>query len=99
MSKESTEALMDRLQQPAEPKPDTRPYNAPPPLRDELTGKIKAFENFQTALLAGTFPGSACVHVGAMLNLFRNERDACLAEYEKESLTHPEWGTKPEAKA
>ena len=58
----------------------------------ELENKIKAMDNFRTAVRSGTFSGTATPHIAALLCLLDNEHSAALGEYESKLAAHPEWG-------
>jgi hypothetical protein len=68
------------------------PAFPPKPNREQLENSVKALSNFQTAVNAGTYPGSACIHIAALQDLLRREHDAALKLYESEANLHPEWG-------
>lgn len=59
----------------------------------ELEEKIKFFDNAITALNCGTFRGSDAKHLGAVLNLFENERAGARVEYESK-FAAPQFGHK-----
>ncbi len=61
----------------------------------QLEEKIKFFDNAQTAVNSGKFPGPSCIHIAALLNLLKGERDAAQAEFEGK-FSAPEFGKKPE---
>lgn len=65
-----------------------------PATRDQHQAKVKSFSNWIKAVGAGQFIGSDSLHIATLLNLLEAEHAQALAEFEKESLTHPEWGTK-----
>ncbi len=69
-----------------------------PATRDQHQAKIKSFSNWIVAVNAGTFRGSDSLHIATLLNLLTAERDQAMQDFERESLTHPEWGTSVGAK-
>ena len=64
-----------------------------PATRDEHQAKIKSFSNWISAVQEGTYRGADALHIATLLNLLTAERDQALKDFEKESLTHPAWGT------
>ncbi len=64
-----------------------------PATRDQHQAKIKSFSNWIAAVSAGQFQGSDSLHVATLLNLLEAERNQAMKDFERESLTHPEWGT------
>ena len=64
-----------------------------PATRDQHQAKIKSFSNWIGAVSNGTFKGGDSLHIATLLNLLTAERDQALEDFERESLTHPEWGT------
>lgn len=71
------------------------------PTRAQLQANITISGNWIKGVQSGSFPGTMTLHVAALLDFLTKQHDAALAEYERESLTHPEWGTnkpKPEVK-
>lgn len=67
--------------------------NEIPATRDQHQAKIKSFSNWIGAVNEGTYRGSDSLHIATLLNLLTAERDQALADFERESMTHPEWGT------
>lgn len=65
-----------------------------PHTRDEHEGKIKSFTSWIGAVEQGTFPGKSSLHIATLLNLLNKELDQALADYERESMSHPEWGSR-----
>lgn len=61
--------------------------------RDQHQAKIRSFANWLKAVSAGTFLGADSLHIATLLNLLEAEHGQALADFERESLTHPEWGT------
>lgn len=65
-----------------------------PATRDQHQAKIKSFTNWIGAVSNGTFRGGDSLHIATLLNLLDAERTQALTDFERESLTHPEWGAK-----
>jgi hypothetical protein len=66
--------------------------------RDQHQAKIKSFSNWIGAVSAGSFVGKDSLHIATLLNLLESEHAQALADFEAQSLTHPEWGTSVGAK-
>jgi hypothetical protein len=56
----------------------------------ELEEKIKAMQNFITAVKSGTFNGNACMYIAGLLNLLQREHDETVKIYESAHPT-PKW--------
>ncbi len=69
-----------------------------PGTRDQHQAKIKSFANWIKAVNAGTYAGRDSLHIATLLNLLESEHAQSLADFERESMTHPEWGTSVGAK-
>lgn len=69
-----------------------------PATRDQHIAKIKSFQNWITAVNAGQYHGRDSLHIATLLNLLQAEHDQAMKDFERESLTHPEWGTSVGAK-
>ena len=65
-----------------------------PATRDQHQAKIRSFANWLKAVSAGNFIGSDSLHIATLLNLLEAEHAQAVADFERESMTHPEWGTR-----
>lgn len=65
------------------------------PTRDELQNNIRVSEAWLKALERGTFVGSDTATISGLLGFLKHQNKISIEEYERESLTHPEWGTRP----
>lgn len=63
----------------------------PEPTREQLENNIKAFHNFRTAVMSGTFAGAQAVHITNLLMLLDAEHDENVRKYQEALKAHPEW--------
>ena len=57
-----------------------------------LEENIKALGVWRVSLRRGQFTGEDCLPIGGLLNFLDTQYSNNLAEYEAESVKHPEWG-------
>ncbi len=62
------------------------------PTKHLMEADILVLERWKKALLGGTFKGEDCPAIAGLTAWVEKERVEKLAEYEAESLKHPEWG-------
>lgn len=64
------------------------------PTRFELTENIRVAGFWLKALKRGTFLGEDAVAVASLCGFVEKQLDLSTKEFEAESLTHPEWGSR-----
>lgn len=65
---------------------------AKPLTRDQLEANVKVSMEWIKAIRAGTYPGSFVAEIAGLVGFLTNQHQLALADYEKESFKHPEWG-------